>query len=157
MSSLKEKVEAFLFNEAWLADSHAYMEWFDLWAEDCLYWIPCNDDVVDPDTHVNLIYETYEAIRDRVRRLSGTHVVAQQPRSRLCRVISNITVRQLPDGLIESRSVMDLTAYRSRTFEVFVGRITHKLRPAGESFKIVAKTVYLVNNDGYLANMTFIV
>jgi len=157
MSGLKEKVEAFLFNEAWLADSHAYMAWFDLWAEDCLYWIPCNDDDADPDMRVNLIYETYEAIRDRVRRLSGPHVVAQQPRSRLSRVISNITVQQLPDGLIEARSVMNLTAYRSRAFEVFAGRVTHKLRPTGETFKIVAKSVYLVNNDGYLANMTFIV
>jgi hypothetical protein len=31
------------------------------------------------------------------------------------------------------------------------------LRPAVDEFQIVAKTVYLVNNDGYMSNMTFII
>ena len=30
-------------------DEHRYKEWLALWAEDGVYWVPCNDDDIDPD------------------------------------------------------------------------------------------------------------
>ena len=34
------EVEMFLFREAQLADEHQYKEWFALWTEELLYWVP---------------------------------------------------------------------------------------------------------------------
>ncbi|MET0180360.1 MAG: aromatic-ring-hydroxylating dioxygenase subunit beta, partial [Novosphingobium sp.] len=60
------------------------------------------------------------------------------------------------NGLVEARAVFDLTSFRRQTFEFFAGRVVYHLRPDGESFRIVRKAIYLVNNDGFLPNMTFL-
>jgi 3-phenylpropionate/cinnamic acid dioxygenase small subunit len=150
-------VEAFLFEEADAADRHAYREWLALWAEDGCYWLPCNDDDADPATHVALIYETYAGLEDRVRRLSTGYAHTQSPATRLVRVIGNIRVAGIDNGLVEAKSVFNLTAFRRNVMETFAARVVHHLRPAGDSFRIVRKTVYLVNNDGYMNNMTFLI
>ncbi len=157
MSTLKEKVENFLYEEADIADRHAYEEWLALWAQDACYWLPCNDDDSDPETHVALIYEAYPALEDRVRRLMTGYAHTQSPQSRTVRVVSNIRVSMVKDGLVEARSVFNITSFRRDVMQTLAARVIHHLRPEGESFKIVRKTVYLVNNDGYMSNMTFLI
>ena len=157
MSTLKGRVEAFLYEEAELADRHAYAEWLALWAEDGRYWLPCNDDDADPDTHVALIYETYLGLEDRVRRLSSGHAHTQSPPTRLVRVVGNVRVAEAEGGLVEVKSVCNITAFRREVIDIFAARVIHHLRPVDEGFRIVRKTVYVVNNDGYLHNMTFLV
>ena len=150
-------VEAFLFHEAWLADAHAYDEWLELWDEDLLYWVPCNDDDADPETHVALIYDRRSGLEDRIAKLKGGHAFAQQPRSRLSRTVSNVAVRAGPDGLVEARSVSTITAFRLGRLDIFSGHVLHRLRPVGDSFRIALKKVDLVNNDGVISNLTFLV
>ncbi len=157
MSALLERVQAFLYQEAELADRHAYSEWLALWAEDCVYWIPCNDDDSDPETHVALIYERRSGLEDRIRRLSGGFAHSQNPPTRVSRVVGNIRAIELPDGLLEVQSVCNITAFRRQTIETFAARVVHRLRPHGDGYRIVSKTVYLVNNDGYIGNMTFLI
>lgn len=154
--SLRDAVAEFLFREAGLADSHAYRDWLALWAPDALYHIPCNEDDADPETHVAIIHEGRAGLEDRVRRLSGNYAFAQQPRSRLSRIVGNIVVAEA-DGLVEARSTFNLTAFRRDVMEIFAGRQVHRLRREDGDFRIVAKTVYLVNNDGYIGNMTFLI
>jgi len=156
MSDLVERCAAFLYREARLADGHVYDEWLSLWAEDALYYIPCNEDEADPDRHVAIIYERRQGLEDRVRRLSGGFAFAQQPRSRLSRLVGNIEAAEIADRLVEVRSVFNLTAFRRDVTEIFAGRQEHRLRPVADGFEIVSKTVYLVNNDGYIGNMTFL-
>ncbi|HEX2494924.1 MAG TPA: aromatic-ring-hydroxylating dioxygenase subunit beta [Steroidobacter sp.] len=157
MSALLERVQAFLYQEADLADRHVYSDWLALWAEDAVYWIPCNDDDADPQTHVALIYETRSGLEDRVRRLSSGYAHSQNPQTRLSRVVANIRTIELPDGLVEVRSVCNITAFRRQIIETLAARVVHRLRPYGDGFRIVSKTVYLVNNDGYIGNMTFLI
>ena len=156
MSALREKVADFLFEEAARADAHDYAGWLELWAEECLYWIPCNDDDIDPETHISIVYETRVGLQDRVRRLGGGYAHSQLPPHRLSRVIGNIRVSEIEDGLVEARSTFNLTAFRRDRFEIFAGRMVHRLRSEGDDFRIVRKIVYLVNNDGYMSNMTFL-
>ncbi|MFW3895173.1 aromatic-ring-hydroxylating dioxygenase subunit beta [Pseudomonas bharatica] len=157
MATLKERVEAFLFEEAELADQHAYPQWLALWAEDCQYWIPCNDDDADPQTHVALVYEAYSGIEDRVRRLMTGYAHTQSPRTRTLRVVANVRATLRDDGLVEARSVFNITAFRRDIIETLAARVVHHLRPEGENFRIVRKTVYLVNNDGYMSNITYLI
>jgi 3-phenylpropionate/cinnamic acid dioxygenase small subunit len=157
VTGLHEQVEQFLFKEATLADAHAYEDWLALWADDGVYWIPCNDDDTNPETHVALIYEKRSQLEDRIRRLSGDFAYTQQPKSRISRVIANIRTENGPGDLVRAYSVFNLTAFRRHKFEIFAGRMIHDLRPNGDDFSIVAKTVFLVNNDGYMSNMTFLI
>ncbi|SCW66245.1 3-phenylpropionate/cinnamic acid dioxygenase, small subunit [Sphingobium faniae] len=156
-ASLRERVADFLFDEAEIADAHRYEDWLGLWGQDAFYWMPCNDDDIDPDMHVALIHEDRMGLEDRIRRLSSGFAHTQQPRSRISRVISHIRCGELEEGLVEVRSVFNLTAFRRDRFEIFAGRQIHVLRPVENRFEIVRKTVYLVNNDGYMSNMTFLI
>jgi benzoate/toluate 1,2-dioxygenase subunit beta len=157
MSVLLDQVQAFLYEEADLADRHAYAEWLALWAEDACYWVPCNDDDADPETHVALIYETRSGLEDRVRRLSSGYAHSQNPPTRLCRVVANVRTTELSDGLIEVNSVCNITAFRRHAMNTFAARVMHRLRRQGDGFRIVTKTVYLINNDDYINNMTFLI
>lgn len=152
----REAVEDFLFEEAARADAHDYAGWLELWAEDGTYYIPANDDHEDGRLHICLINEDYAAIQNRVQMQLEGFVHAQSPKHRLARTISNVRLSEGPDGLVEARAVINITAFRYERFDIFVGRVVYRLRPAGDSFKMVRKEIYLVNNDGHLPNMTFL-
>lgn len=151
------RIAEFLFHEAWLADTHAYDEWLSLWEREAIYWVPCNDDDADPQTHVALIYDRYVDLEDRIARLKSGYAHAQQPRSRLCRVVSNVCVAARDGGLLEARSVCNITAFRRGAHDVFAGRVIHLLRPDSHGFRILKKTVFLVNNDGVIGNLSFLI
>ena len=156
MPALKDEVEAFLYAEAEMCDRHRYTDWLALWAEDACYWVPCNDDDSDPATHVAIAYERYTGLEDRVHRLSSGHVHSQSPQTRLSRIVGNVRAQETGEGLIEANSVVHIMAYRRDAVEMLGARVVHQLRRDGGSFKIVRKTVYLANNDGYQTNLTFL-
>src|SRR4051812_1311426 len=85
-------VEKFLFREARLADEHRYEEWLSLWTSDAIYWIPCSVDDTDPQRQVSLVYDNRAKLGERVARLKSGTVLAQDPKPRMRRVISNIEI-----------------------------------------------------------------
>src|SRR5471030_20246 len=89
----RELVESFLYREARLMDEHRYDEWLTLWAaEASYYWVPCNDDDIDPTREVSIIYDDRERLAQRVDRLMSGSVLAQDPKPRMRRVVSNIEI-----------------------------------------------------------------
>jgi 3-phenylpropionate/cinnamic acid dioxygenase small subunit len=149
-------VEDFLYEEAARADAADFAGWLELWAEGATYYAPVNDDDADPRRHLALFNETYAQIQTRVRIHLDGQVHAQSPRHRTSRIIGNVRIGEAPGGLVEARAVFNLTAWRFKTFNTFAGRLVYLLRPEGESFRIVRKEIYLINNDGHLPNMTFL-
>jgi 3-phenylpropionate/cinnamic acid dioxygenase small subunit len=148
-SSVKEEVEDFLFKEAALLDEHRYDEWLELWSPEGVYFVPCNEDESDPKQHVSLIYDDDRRRRERVWRLTHSGAVyAQDPPSRLCRVIGNVQLDlSSADGevLVDSKFVLvDLRRGKQR---ILAGKQRHRLRRENGSFKIVEKKVVLLNND----------
>jgi 3-phenylpropionate/cinnamic acid dioxygenase small subunit len=150
-------VERFLYREARLMDENAYAEWLALWADDVLYWIPSGGDQIDPMRQISTIYDDRQRLEARVKRLLSGNAHAQAPPSRLRRVVSNIEIEGADDGAIVTRSNFVLGEVRRGKQDVFIGRSTHHLRPAGDDFKIFFKKVVLVNGDDYIDNLTFLV
>lgn len=150
------RIEQFLYREARLMDTHAYDEWLALWADDALYWVPANEDEIDPRRHVSIVYEDRTRLEDRIVRLKSGAAYAQDPKSRLSRVIGNIEVAEQENGEVVVRSTFHLTAVRRGRMDIFAGRTTHRLRPSGDSFQILYKKVELVNNDEVIRNLTFL-
>src|SRR5712691_8274068 len=157
MSSDRHKVENFLYREARLMDQHAYDEWLALWTDDALYWVPCNEDDIDPERHVSIVYENRARLEDRIARLKSGAAYAQDPKSRLSRVVSNIEIEEGNDGEVIVYSTFNVTALRRRRMDIFAGRTIHRLRPEGDSFKIAYKKVLLINNDEVINNLTFLI
>src|SRR5712692_1347474 len=153
----RHKIESFLYREARLMDEHAYDEWLALWTDDALYWVPCNEDDIDPERHVSIVYENRARLEDRIARLKSGAAYAQDPKSRLSRVVGNVEIENTNDLETIVRSTFNLTAMRRSRIDIFAGRSIHKLRPDGDSFKIAYKKVLLINNDAVINNLTFLI
>ena len=151
------RVEDFLYLEARLMDTHAYDAWLALWTDDALYWVPSNDDDIDPERHVSIVYENRAGLEDRIARLKSGAAYAQDPKSRLSRVISNVEIEETSNGELLVHSAFNLTALRRRRIDIFAGHSIYRLRSDGDSFNIAYKKVLLINNDEVIHNLTFLI
>jgi benzoate/toluate 1,2-dioxygenase beta subunit len=157
VSASQSKVESFLYREARLMDENAYDEWLSLWTDDALYWVPCNRDDSDPAREISAVYDDRARLQTRIDRLKSGVAFAQEPKSRMRRLISNIEIEDAGNGdLIVSSNFMLVELRRSKQ-DVFAGRTIHRLRPEGDSFRISHKKVLLVNNDEVIENLTFLI
>jgi len=152
------RIENFLYREARLMDENAYEEWLSLWAGgDICYWVPGSAEETDPAAQISIIYDNRKRLEARIKRLVSGYAYAQEPKSRMRRVISNIEIDQAEDGIVTTWSNFALGEFRRGDQDLFIGRTMHKLRPDGDSFKIVFKKVLLINSDSYIDNLTFLV
>lgn len=158
MAPKPREIEAFLYKEARLADENRYDEWAALWTEDAIYWVPSNLNDYDPSEHISIIYDDRERLQDRVDRLKSGAAWAQEPRSRIRRVVSNIETES-PDakGEITAWSNFVLGDLRRGVQIVYFARQEHRLRPTAEGLRLVYKKVILLNNDEPIHNLSFIV
>jgi 3-phenylpropionate/cinnamic acid dioxygenase small subunit len=152
------EVELLLFREAELADANRYDEWFRLWTDELLYWVPCNSDDLDPARSVSLIYDDRARLEERLFRLGTKHAHSQRPQSRLTRLVSNgVFDGYDPDrgGAVTSRFVAAEVRHDRQT--VWSGRMRHVLARVDGGLRIREKHVFLVNNDSPMNNLTFII
>ena len=153
----RREVEDLLYREARLMDAHDYDEWFALWTDDALYWIPCHDDDHDRFSHVSLVHEDHEGLIDRITRLKSGVAWAQDPPSRLCRLVSNVEFADADADECDVHSTFMITAVRWGRMELIVGRAEHRLRATAEGLRIVRKKIVLVDNNEIVGNLTFLV
>lgn len=153
-----QAIEQFLYREARLADEGRYQEWFSLWTDDAIYWVPANEDDYDPNHHLSIIYENHESLHDRIDRLDTGKAWAQAPQSRMRRLISNIEHHGVVEnGDIEVYSNFVLGELRRGLQTVYFAQQTHRLRPGAEGLKMASKKVILINNNEPIHNLSFIV
>ncbi|MBI3799700.1 MAG: aromatic-ring-hydroxylating dioxygenase subunit beta [Deltaproteobacteria bacterium] len=153
----RQQVEQFLYYEAQLMDEHRYDEWLALWTDDALYWVPTGRDEIDPKREISLIYDDRVRLQLRVSRLKSGFAHAQEPKSRMRRVVSNIVIEEVEKGEILAYSNFLLAELRRGKQDIFAGRTIHRLRPYQGSFKLAAKRVLLINNDEPINNLTFLI
>jgi len=153
----RQQVEQFIYYEADLMDEHRYDEWLALWTDDALYWVPSGGDDIDPKREISLIYDDRVRLQVRITRLKSGFAHAQEPKSRMRRVVSNIVTKEAENGDIVVFSNFLLIELRRGKQDTFAGRTVHRLRPDNGSFRLVSKKVLLVNNDEYIDNLTFLI
>lgn len=156
--ALRREVEDFIFHEADLADNHEFDAWFALWTQDALYWVPANEGDINPRWHVSIVYEDLEKIETRMFRLKGRRAHAQQPRSRLARVVSNIRVEHgsAPKELIATAN-FTLGEVRQNCQNVWIGRLRYVLRRQDDDLKMAQKKIFLLSNDMPIGSLAFII
>jgi len=138
-------------------DEHRYDEWLALWTDDALYWVPSGGDDIDPKREISLIYDDRVRLQVRITRLKSGFAHAQEPKSRMRRVVSNIVPQEAENGDIVVFSNFLLTELRRGKQDTFAGRTIHRLRPDNGSFRLASKKVLLVNNDEHIDNLTFLI
>jgi 3-phenylpropionate/cinnamic acid dioxygenase small subunit len=156
-TSALEAASQFLYREAMLMDSHRFDDWLALWHSEGLYWVPCNTEDLEPNKSISLIYENRRQLDDRVYRLKGRHAHAQSPRSRLLRVVSNVTIESSSEDELIVSSNFVLGEVRSDRQETLFGRCRHVLAMTEAGMLIREKKVFLLNNDTPMNNLTFLI
>jgi benzoate/toluate 1,2-dioxygenase subunit beta len=149
--------ENFICHEAQLMDEGRYKEWLTLWDSEALYWIPANQDEIDPAREISLVYERYNKIRDRVARLESKFAHAQEPRSRLIRVVSNFLLEKVDGEAVTVSSVFSLGEIRNDVQTTYFGRNRHVLIATPAGLRMREKKVLLLNNASTMGNMSFLI
>ena len=138
-------------------DESRFDEWLALWTEPALYWVPSNRDEIDPKREVSLVYDDWVRLQLRVARLKSGFAHAQEPKSRMRRLISNIVIEEAEKGEIVASSNFLLAELRRGKQDLFAGRSIHRMVPTNGGFKLRSKKVLLVNNDEPIDNLTFLI
>lgn len=151
------EIEKLVYREARLMDEHRYEEWLALWTSDAIYWVPCGHEGADPLRHVSIIYDNRAKMGDRVARLKSDSVMAQDPRPRMRRVISNVEIEHRGENEATVESNFLLIQARNGEQLIWCGRSVHQLRLENGMLKIAAKKVLLVNSEQEMPVLQFLI
>jgi 3-phenylpropionate/cinnamic acid dioxygenase small subunit len=166
---LKEEVEAFLYREAELLDERRYEEWLDLFTEDTHYFMPMRRNVPhdEPEreftragTDVNWFDEGKDTLTRRVKQiLTGVHW-AEEPRSRICHMVSNVQILHaspagpMPTEVgIKSRFLVYRNRVETET-DFLVGKREDLLRRVNGDWRIARRRIVLDQNVLLAKNLT---
>jgi p-cumate 2,3-dioxygenase subunit beta len=139
----RQRVEDFMYREAYLLDEWRLAEWFELMTEDVRYEVPATDVRGDYLDTLGIISDDAARLRQRVDQLLGNSMWCENPRSRTRRLIGNVCVHGDDNrefGVIANFIIHRFGNGRSDTF---VGKYEYKLVRAGDSFRIRQRTVLL--------------
>ncbi|MBV1879523.1 MAG: aromatic-ring-hydroxylating dioxygenase subunit beta [Pseudomonadales bacterium] len=134
-NQLRFAAENYLITEAELLDTWQLDKWFALWAAegDLAYEIPSTDQPdADPDVHLMFVRDDRFLLRQRVRStMNGTNW-AENPRSTLRRMVSNVTAVERADGSFVFKC--NFVVYRSQEAvqQIFPGHSIYQLERGGE-------------------------
>lgn len=162
----RSRIEAFLYEEARLADENDYDGWEQVWTDDAVYWIPANGEGSDPTQEMSLIYDNRRRIGTRIAQLKTGKRYAQTPPSRTRRLVCNIEVqpaarKPLPDDEpttdVEVQANVLIMESRAAGVTSMMGRVTYHLRDISGQVKMSYKKVVLINNDRPVPTMSFLI
>jgi 3-phenylpropionate/cinnamic acid dioxygenase small subunit len=167
---LTQEITEFLYAEAELLDERRYDEWLALLSEDIRYWMPMRRNVKYDDTtreftregeDISWFDEGKDTLTRRVRQIqTGIHW-AEEPRSRITHMVSNVLLLKVaPDaGVPHEVSIKSrFLIYRNRVeteTDLLVGKREDTLRRDGSGWLIARRKIILDQNVLLTKNLTF--
>jgi 3-phenylpropionate/cinnamic acid dioxygenase small subunit len=143
-------VEQFLYHEARLLDTGHLEAWLELFTEDATYWVPLEHNQKDPYETSSIIHDDRTLLELRVKQARHPRAHARQPLARTVHQVGNIVVLSEGDSELRVNSTLHLTEFRNEKQRLYAALVEHRLRKAGDGFKIAHKRVDLVNAEGEL-------
>ena len=169
---LTQEIAQFLYTEAEVLDERQYDEWLDLLADDIRYWMPIRRNVKYGDTtreftretdDINWFDEGKDTLTRRVRQIqTGIHW-AEEPRSRITHMVSNVQLLTATSDAVVARELAvksRFLIYRNRVeteTDVLVGKREDTLRRTGDGWLIARRKIILDQNVLLLKNLTFFI
>ena len=126
------EVEDFLYNEAALLDQWRLDEWLALFEPTATYEVPTTDRPnEDPHRSQYYVWDDYELLTARVRRLKSRHAHAENPHSRTRRLVTNVRVGEPSGDALPVHAAFLIYKIRDGNVDTFVGRYEHTLATDG--------------------------
>ena len=169
---LGEEIAGFLYREAELLDERRYQEWLGLLADDIRYWMPMRRNVkfgederefTRAGSDINWFDEGKETLSRRVKQIeTGIHW-AEEPRSRVSHLVTNVVVQSAKPSFAVPQDVSvtcRFLIYRNRVqteTDILVGRREDLLRRNGDGWLLARRTIILDQNVLLSKNLTFFI
>jgi 3-phenylpropionate/cinnamic acid dioxygenase small subunit len=168
---LREEIEEFLYEEAALLDERQYAQWLGLLTDDMSYFMPLRRNVKFGDQarentregkDISWFDEDKWTLSKRVEQImTGIHW-AEEPSSRVCRLISNVQLTAVVPSLekpaeitVRSRFLLYQNRVEYET-NLFVGKRKDVLRCEGDAWKIARREIILEQSVLTAKNLTVI-
>jgi 3-phenylpropionate/cinnamic acid dioxygenase small subunit len=160
--NIKREIEELLFDEAQLLDERDFKAWIDTLAEDVRYFMPMEFNVkfghqashefTRRDEHMSWFNEGKWTLNKRVEQiLTGVHW-AEEPLSRVCRLVSNVQLTAMQTtsaGELEVDVSSRFLIYQNRCeYEqyFFVGDRLDRIRRTAQGWRLAQREIRLHQN-----------
>lgn len=166
---LHREIEDFLHTEADLLDERRFKEWLELCSDDIRYWMPLVWNVpfskADQEFSVEKqdsawIDEDKVTLTQRVKQLATGLHWAEEPRSRVSHLVTNVRIVEVRPDLRAPQEVVvrcRFLVYRNRLqdeVDIYVGKRQDTLRREGDGWKICRREIYIDQNVLLAKNLT---
>jgi p-cumate 2,3-dioxygenase beta subunit len=129
----RTEVEDFLFREAALLDEWRLDEWLALFEPGATYEVPTTDRPnEDPHRSQYYVWDDFELLTARVRRLKSRHAHAENPHSRTRRLVTNVRIGARDGSSLPVYAAFLIYKIRDGNVDTFVGRYEHTLATNGD-------------------------
>jgi p-cumate 2,3-dioxygenase beta subunit len=150
-----ERVRALLFEQAAMLDAGDYAAWLALLTEDCTYEVPVSDALAaEPGEALFHIQDDPPRLRSRVAQLMGRHVVAEQPRTRTRRFVSNLRLTTTDEGWVAQANLL-VRRIDTQGSRFYSGRLIVGIVERDGVLRIRSRRVEL--DDRSVGNLAFLI
>lgn len=166
----RREIEEFLYDEANLLDERRFKEWLDTLAEDLRYFMPMEYNVkageharrelTTREEQMSWFNEGKWTLTKRAEQiLTGVHW-AEEPLSRVCRLVSNVQLSAIntnASGSLEVDATSRFLIYQNRCeYEqyFFVGDRMDRIRKTAEDWKLASREIRIHQNVLLAKNLT---
>lgn len=145
----------FVYHEARLIDEKRLDEWYELFTQDGLYWMPLTRNQPQGRTHTSLFYEDRLLLKVRIERLSHPNSFSQAEPSWCQHVLQapGIESRDPMSNSVVLRTPFIYTETQLDHQQMYAGVAWHHLMRVEGRLRIRMKKVELVNCDAALPSI----
>lgn len=143
----------FVYREARLLDEKRFDAWYELFAENGLYWVPLVHDQQDGLNHASLMYEDRLLLKLRIERLKQPRAYSQQPESRCQHVLQRPEIELASAEGYRLRTPFFYAEARADEQLVLTGVARHHLVDENGTLRLREKRVDLLNCEAALPSV----
>jgi 3-phenylpropionate/cinnamic acid dioxygenase small subunit len=149
------ELASFVYREARLIDEKRFAEWYDLFAEDALYWMPLTRDQPDGRVHTSLFHEDKLLLKLRIERLGNPNSFSQSEPSWCQHVLQApcLESRDCAANLYVVRTPFLYAESQRDRQDLYAGVAWHHVTLIDTRLKIRMKKIDLVNCDAALPSI----
>ena len=146
---------ALVYHEARLIDEKRFDEWYDLYADECRYWMPLMRGQPQGAGHTSLFDEDKLLLKIRIERLRNPKSYSQAHPSWCQHILQapSIESREPQAGTVVLRTPFMYLEYQQDQQEVYAGVAWHHLKRDGEKILISLKKIELLNCEAALPSL----
>jgi 3-phenylpropionate/cinnamic acid dioxygenase small subunit len=149
----------FVYHEARLLDEKRLEDWYELFTEDGLYWMPLTRGQTEGRTQTSLFYEDRLLLNVRIKRLSSPNAFSQSEPSWSQHVLQAPRIESRDDtaGTCVLRTAFMYLEVQRDDQQVYAGVAWHHLKMHDGQLRMQMKKIDLLNRESALPSIQLLI